>query len=154
MPPDCEGILIRATGLRSIRLCSLQTCSPQKCETKVYPLQGSPKSNFEGHCIIAKNKIPAFLWNSGSSMFFNSLAEMLVSQFGTCWKADLQKFRFHDLRHTFDSLLIQAGVSLAYVQQQMGHRSIQGTIDVYGHLIPVSHCEFNYGRSGRSILAN
>jgi hypothetical protein len=32
--------------------------------------------------------------------------------------------------------LIQAGVSPAYVQKQMGHRSIQVTIDVYGHLIP------------------
>jgi hypothetical protein len=99
-------------------------------------LQGNPKSNFEGHCISAKNKILVFLWNSGSSMFFNSLAEMILSQFGTCRKVGLQKFRFHDLRHTFDSHLIQAGVSSAYVQKQMGHRSIQVTIDVYGHLIP------------------
>jgi integrase-like protein len=51
-------------------------------------------------------------------------------------KVGLRKFRFHDLRHTFGSLLIQAGVSPAYVQKQMGHRSIQVTIDVYGHLIP------------------
>jgi Phage integrase family len=43
---------------------------------------------------------------------------------------------FHDLHHTFGSLLIQAGVSPAYVQKQMGHKSIQVTIDVYGHLIP------------------
>jgi integrase len=51
-------------------------------------------------------------------------------------QAGLRKFRFHDLRHTFGSLLIQAGVSPAYVQKQMGHKSIQITIDVYGHLIP------------------
>jgi integrase len=51
-------------------------------------------------------------------------------------QAGLRKFRFHDLRHTFGSLLIQAGISPAYVQKQMGHRSIQMTIDVYGHLIP------------------
>jgi len=51
-------------------------------------------------------------------------------------QAGLRKFRFHDLRHTFGSLLIQAGISPAYVQKQMGHRSIQVTIDVYGHLIP------------------
>jgi len=51
-------------------------------------------------------------------------------------KAGLRRFRFHDLRHTFGSLLIQAGVSPAYVQKQMGHRSIQVTIDVYGNLIP------------------
>jgi len=51
-------------------------------------------------------------------------------------RAGLRKFRFHDLRHTFGSLLIQAGVSPAYVQKQMVHKSIQITIDVYGHLIP------------------
>jgi integrase len=50
--------------------------------------------------------------------------------------AGLRKFRFHDLRHTFGSLLIQAGVSPAYVQKQMGHKSIQITINVYGHLVP------------------
>jgi len=41
-----------------------------------------------------------------------------------------------DLRHTFGSLLIQDGASLTYVKQQMGHSSIQITVDTYGHLIP------------------
>jgi len=39
-------------------------------------------------------------------------------------------------RHTFGSLLIQDGASLAYVKDQMGHSSIQITVDTYGHLIP------------------
>jgi integrase len=43
---------------------------------------------------------------------------------------------FHDMRHTFGSLLIQDGASLAYVRDQMGHSSIQITADIYGHLIP------------------
>ena len=51
-------------------------------------------------------------------------------------KAGLRHFRFHDLRHTFGSLLIQDGASLAYVRDQMGHSSIQITVDTYGHLIP------------------
>jgi integrase-like protein len=51
-------------------------------------------------------------------------------------KAGLRRFRFHDLRHTFGSLLIQDGASLAYVKDQMGHSSIQITVDTYGHLIP------------------
>jgi hypothetical protein len=33
-------------------------------------------------------------------------------------------------------LLIQDGASLAYVKEQMGHSSIQITVDTYGHLIP------------------
>ena len=51
-------------------------------------------------------------------------------------KAGLRHFRFHDLRHTFGSLLIQGGASLTYVKEQMGHSSIQITVDTYGHLIP------------------
>jgi len=50
--------------------------------------------------------------------------------------AGLRRFRFHDLRHTFGSLLIQDGASLTYVRDQMGHSSIQVTVDIYGHLIP------------------
>ena len=50
--------------------------------------------------------------------------------------AGLRRFRFHDLRHTFGSLLIQRGASLACVKEQMGHSSIQVTVDTYGHLIP------------------
>ncbi len=51
-------------------------------------------------------------------------------------RAGLRRFRFHDLRHTFGSFLIQNGASLAYVKEQMGHSSIQITVDTYGHLIP------------------
>jgi len=39
-------------------------------------------------------------------------------------------------RHTFGSLLIQQGESLTYVKEQMGHASIQITVDIYGHLVP------------------
>jgi hypothetical protein len=35
----------------------------------------------------------------------------------------------------FASLLIQPGESLAYVKEQIGHGSIQITVDVYGHLV-------------------
>jgi integrase len=50
-------------------------------------------------------------------------------------KSAIRKIRLHDLRHTFGSLLIQGGASLAYVRDQMGHSSIQITVDVYGHLV-------------------
>lgn len=51
-------------------------------------------------------------------------------------KAELRYIRVHDLRHTFASLLIQNGESLAYVKEQMGHHSIKITVDTYGHLMP------------------
>jgi integrase len=48
----------------------------------------------------------------------------------------VRQVRFHDLRHTFASLLLQNGESPVYVKEQMGHCSIQVTVDVYGQLIP------------------
>lgn len=40
----------------------------------------------------------------------------------------------HMLRHTHATELIKAGWSMAYVQQRLGHRSIQTTINTYTHL--------------------
>jgi integrase len=39
-------------------------------------------------------------------------------------EAKLRRVRFHDLRHTFASLLLQQGESPVYVKEQMGHSSI------------------------------
>lgn len=50
--------------------------------------------------------------------------------------AELRRIRFHDLRHTFASLHIERGASLAYVRDQLGHSSIKVTVDIYSHLIP------------------
>jgi integrase len=57
-------------------------------------------------------------------------------------KSGLRKIRLHDLRHTFGSLLIQSGASIVYVKEQMGHSSIQVTVDIYGHLIPGANVSF------------
>jgi integrase len=43
--------------------------------------------------------------------------------------------RWHDLRHTFGSMKLEQGENIYYVQRQMGHSSIQVTIDIYGHLL-------------------
>jgi integrase len=51
-------------------------------------------------------------------------------------KAGLHRRRFHDLRHTFASLLLTNGAPMAYVSEQMGHASIQLTVKLYGHLQP------------------
>jgi integrase len=54
----------------------------------------------------------------------------------------IRKIRLHDLRHTFGSQLIQNGASIVYVKEQMGHSSIQVTVDIYGHLIPGANVSF------------
>ncbi|MHB8833431.1 MAG: tyrosine-type recombinase/integrase [Desulfobacteria bacterium] len=56
-------------------------------------------------------------------------------------KAGLRRIRFHDLRHSFASALLANGEPLSYVKEQMGHSSIQITVDVYGHLEPGANRE-------------
>lgn len=53
----------------------------------------------------------------------------------------LRPITLHECRHTFASLLIDAGANPKAIQQFMGHSKIQTTFDVYGHLLPGSHDE-------------
>jgi len=46
--------------------------------------------------------------------------------------------RFHDLRHTYASLLIAQGSHPKLIQEQLGHASITITLDRYGHLMDQS----------------
>jgi len=46
----------------------------------------------------------------------------------------LPVIRFHDLRHTAASMLIEQGVMLVQVSKFLGHERIATTVDIYGHL--------------------
>jgi hypothetical protein len=48
--------------------------------------------------------------------------------------AGLEKIRFHDLRHTFASLLISQGENVVWVSRQLGHKKTSVTFDTYAHL--------------------
>ena len=81
-------------------------------------------------------KMPEWVFVSslGTSLDINNWRRRIFDK--VIEKAGLRKVRIHDLRHTFASLLIQAGESLVYVRDQLGHHSIRVTVDIYGHLAP------------------
>jgi integrase len=54
-------------------------------------------------------------------------------------KAGLRRIRFHDLRHTYAALAIRQGAHPKFIQSQLGHASIQTTLDRYGHLLLKDH---------------
>ena len=51
-------------------------------------------------------------------------------------RADLPGTRFHDLRHTFASLMLLVGIHPKIVSEALGHSSVAFTLDVYSHLVP------------------
>jgi integrase len=51
-------------------------------------------------------------------------------------KAGIPRCRFHDLRHTCATLLLQQGVHAKVVSELLGHSSIGMTLDIYSHVIP------------------
>jgi len=66
-----------------------------------------------------------------------------------CARAGLVDFRFHDLRHTFASHLVMAGVNLKAVQELLGHKGLKMTMR-YSHLSQ-EHLQEAVGRLNHSL---
>ncbi|MBZ5496655.1 MAG: site-specific integrase [Acidobacteriia bacterium] len=99
-------------------------------------LSGYRRRRLEAAMRDGRNELPEWVFSSsrGTALDVRNVSKR---EFPRCLaKAKLRRIRFHDLRHTFASLLIQNGESLAYVKEQLGHSSIKITVDVYGHLVP------------------
>jgi integrase len=51
-------------------------------------------------------------------------------------RAGLDGLTFHDLRHTYASLMVAAGVTPHVIAEQLGHRDARLVLQRYGHLYP------------------
>jgi integrase len=47
---------------------------------------------------------------------------------------NIRDFDYHSLRHTHATVLLEKGAPLKYIQQRLGHKKIDITINVYQHL--------------------
>jgi integrase len=55
-----------------------------------------------------------------------------------CKQARVDPVRFHELRHTYASGLINRGVPLVFVAAQLGHSDTRMVEKHYGHLAPTA----------------
>lgn len=71
--------------------------------------------------------------NAGKPMNHNNLVNRHFDP--AIRKAGIERIRFHNLRHTYASLLIAQGENIKYIQKQLGHSSPTVTLNVYAHLM-------------------
>jgi integrase len=117
-----------------------------------------PKTNYSRRRIAMTPKLALFLreyrkesesiyWQLGQPLTLDSLVfsspngkpldpSMLSHEFAKAAKmVGLEGVRFHDLRHTFASLMLLRGAKPKVISEALGHSSVAFTMDVYSHII-------------------
>ena len=79
---------------------------------------------------VRKNPDSPYVFASFNGKPFNDIKKSFYTALN---KAEIENFRFHDLRHTFASQLVMAGVDLMTVKELLGHKTIEMTLR-YSHL--------------------
>ena len=108
-------------------------------------------------CVLLKSGVselsgPIFTTATGARLSQNSVRNnwrRILS------KAGIDCRKLHATRHTYASYMLASGADVTYVSKQLGHASIQMTVDIYSHLIPdrdrgmVNHLDGLFGQANR-----
>lgn len=99
-------------------------------ERREIPINDTLRATFKG--IQRRLDIPYVFFDPITG---NPYQEVKRSFPSACRRAGIRDFRFHDLRHTFASHLVMAGVDITTVSRLLGHKSLTMTLR-YSHLAP------------------
>jgi len=104
----------------------LQDTATKTGEKREIPLSGVLAQTLAGlpRRIDTPYVFPPEVWKNFRKRFASALK-----------KAGIKDFRFHDLRHTFASQMVMAGVDITTVSKLLGHKSLKMTMR-YAHLSP------------------
>jgi len=70
---------------------------------------------------------------AGQPMNYNNMVQRHFSP--ALKRAGCPRIRFHDLRHTTASLLLDQGENIKYISAQLGHANPTTTLNIYAHLM-------------------
>ena len=126
-----QGLIFRSpktrAGRRTILLGEKTLEALRKQLEQANLLKNLAGDYWEEHDLIFPSTVGTPLGGSNLSKDFKAHLE----------KAGVKKIRFHDLRHTAASLMLNHGVPVIVVSKILGHSKTSTTLDIYGHIIPV-----------------
>jgi integrase len=104
--------------------------------TTVAALQAHRKRQFEERLQWGE------VWNDTGLVFTRENGTAIHPERLTSWfeqlarDANLPKIRLHDLRHSYATAALTAGVPAKVVSERLGHASVMITLDTYSHILP------------------
>ncbi len=142
--PHLKPIVITAlnTGMRREEILSLEwekhidlrhgfilLDNTKNNERREIPLNQTLKETFRG---IQRRLDSPYVFADQEGRRYRDISNSFKT---ACRRARIKDFTFHDLRHTFASQLIMAGVDLVTLKELLGHKDIKHTLR-YSHLAP------------------
>ena len=143
-PTHLKPIVIMAlnTGMRKEEILSLEwekhidlkhnfilLDQTKNGERREIPINGTVRDALTG---LMRRLDSPYVFVDAEGKRFNDVKRSFKS---ACRKAGIKDFRFHDLRHTFASHLVMAGIDITTVKDLLGHKTLTMTLR-YAHLAP------------------
>jgi integrase len=74
-----------------------------------------------------------FVWPNGNPLHPDTISALFHKH---CEAAGLPRIRLHDVRHSYATAALMAGVSPKIISERLGHATSAFTLQVYSHVIP------------------
>ena len=74
-----------------------------------------------------------FVWPDGRAIHPDTITALFHRH---CASAGLPRIRLHDVRHSYASAALKAGISPEIISERLGHASVAFTLQTYTHLVP------------------
>jgi integrase len=101
-------------------------------ERREIPINNSLKAIFLDRNLIRRIDVPYVFYDPVTGDHYQDVKRSFHTALR---RAKIKDFKFHDLRHTFASHLVMAGVDLTTVKELLGHKTLTMTLR-YAHLAP------------------
>jgi len=115
-----------ASGIRTIKLGKKTIEYLREHRNRQHTERMNAGENWQSHDLIFSTPIGTPLDNSNVNKVYKQCLK----------KAGLPNIRFHDLRHTAATLMLQEEVNPKVVQERLGHSDISLTLNTYSHVLP------------------